>query len=111
MNPLSLNDNDSSSDPVDQHYKITNKEFYQITKTASLEDFKQQQQKWIAHATKKENTDIINMLILHTTLNKTFGRKLPSILEREIAVSELEKSNFLKNCLKKDFINFNRQQY
>lgn len=44
------------------------KELYQITKTTSLEDFQQQQQlKWVAYLTQRENNDIIMMITFHTT--------------------------------------------
>lgn len=56
--------------------------------------------------TRKDN-DVIKILILHTTLNKRLVRKLPSVRGRAIQLSELEKSIFLKNCLKeKDFLKF-----
>lgn len=75
----------TSSDPTDWQHRIINKEFHQITKTTSFEDFqKRQQLKWIAHITQRENNDIIKMLTFHTTSNKILGRKLPTTLERAI---------------------------
>lgn len=40
---------------------------------------KQHQLKWETHATRRDNKDIINILIFHTTLNKRVARKLHSI--------------------------------
>lgn len=40
-------------------YKIINKALYQMTKTTSLEDFKQQQLKLIARVIRRKNNNIL----------------------------------------------------
>lgn len=47
------------------NYRITNKELWKITETKLLEDFRQQQQKWVTNLTPRENKDIIQILIFH----------------------------------------------
>lgn len=59
------------------------------------------QRKWIANVDTRENDDIMKMLTFHSTLNKNLGRKLPLVVERVITGY---KSNFLKNCFKKNIL-------
>lgn len=67
------------------------KELYQIIETASLEELQQQQQlKWIAHGTQRENNDIIKMLTFYKTSNKRLEKKTPSVLERAITATGFE---------------------
>lgn len=77
---------------------------YQITKAASNENFQQKQQNRIVYVNKNENNDVIIILTFHTTIYKTFGKKLPSALERTITVRKLKKCNSRKEIQEKYFI-------
>lgn len=55
----------------------------------------------IKHITRRENNELMKMLIFLISFNKRLGMKLQLILEGTITVTGLEKFNFLRNCFKK----------
>ena len=96
------NDEPVNLELIDWRYKISNEQLHLLTKNISLEEYYQlQQQKWIAHVSRRENNDIIKILTFHTTKTSKIGRPIPSILERVIELSRLDKSQFLKDCFNK----------
>ena len=60
-----------------------------------------QQQNWIAHVIRRENNDVIKVLAFYDSKITKKGRPIPSIMERAIKESNLERSQFFKNCFNK----------
>jgi hypothetical protein len=90
------------SDEPNWHYRTTNEQLFNITKTMPLDKyFHMQQQNWIAHVTRRENNDIIKLLGFHNTKTTKKGRPIPSIMERVVKESKLDRSQFLRNCFNK----------
>lgn len=102
MKPVGLRKNHPSSNLWKRRYRVTNEELYQIIGTTLIEDFNHQQQlKWLAYLSRRENTDIMKRL--NTTKNKRIGRKPLPVMELAIRVFELEKNIFLKNDFNRKF--------
>ena len=99
INPPSVCDTSQDPESVDWSYKIFNVLLFRITKMQSLEDFYHSQQKnWIAHVVRRENSDIVKLFAFHVTKIARRGRPIPSIMERAIGQSQLERDQFLKQC-------------
>ena len=96
-------DNSIPPEDIDWRYKISNAKLYEITKTSSLEEYYHlQQQKWVSHITRRENNEMIKILTFYNIPRNKQGRPIPSILERAIHQTQLDRTQFLRNCFKKD---------
>ena len=94
----SLSDGEAEEE-YDWRYVVTNDTLHEITRTCSIEEFYEMQQKnWIAHVIRRENDNICKILTFYTIKRKKLGRRSPSILDRALAVSGMSKSQFLKVC-------------
>lgn len=63
------------------------KEFYQIRKTTSTEDFQlQQQRRFLAQERRRYNNEIIKILNFQITSNKMLVKKSPTVLATTITV-------------------------
>ena len=105
INPPSSEDDLEESiedDNVDWHYKVTNLELYQKTKTKPIEDFhRKQQNNWISHIIRRRNDNICKILTFDSVKRTKRGRKTPSILERVIEHSGTTCSEYLRNSFNK----------
>ncbi len=87
---------------VDWRFCLTNNDIYKITGTTSVtEFFEEQRNNWIGHVIRCPNDHPCKMLTFHNTKNKRCGRKVPSILENVVKLTQLSKSQVLKNCFQK----------
>ena len=103
--PPEKDDPDASSETVDWRYVISDDKLLQITKCIPLEQYYQvQQKKWVAHITRRENDDVVKVLTFHDMKVLKVGRPVPSILQRVIAESDLDRAQFLKSCFMKTIL-------
>ena len=83
----------------DWRYVVNNEALHEITRTCSIEEFYEMQQRnWIAHVIRRENDNICKILTFYDIKRKKLGRKSLSILERALAASGMTRSQFLKAC-------------
>ena len=105
VNPPNENSDESSDDDdeeIDWRYTISNERLFNITKVPTIKDFyEQQQQNYVSHIIRRENNTLAKKLMFHNERNVKKGRKSPSILEKVIKRSGLEKSEFIRKSFEK----------
>ena len=100
--PQSSSDESEEESDVDYRYVIDNVRLFQITKTETIKDFyEQQQQNFISHIIRRNNNSTTKKLMFHNVRNTKRGRKSPSILERVVTRSGMEKSEFIRVSFQK----------
>lgn len=95
---ISSSDTSSDDEETDWRYIITNAELYKITNTNTIKEFSEKrQQSWIAHVIRRDNRNLCKNLTFHNVKRTKLGRKSPSILEKAIISSGMDKDHFLKS--------------
>ena len=100
--PSQISSSDTSSDDedTDWRYIITNAELYRITHTNTIKEFyEKQQEAWMSHVIRRDNRNLCKTLTFHNIKRTKLGRKSPSIIEKAIISSGMDKNQFLKSSL------------
>ena len=106
VNPPSSDTDDSDEEnEVDWRFIINNERLHQITKTESITQFYQQQQvNWMAHLIRRENDNVGKILTFHQVQRTKRGRISPSILDRAVSFSGMDRAEFIRAAFNKDNI-------
>ena len=96
---LSFDEEDDEETEYDWSYMITNQSLHQMTRTETIQNyFKCQQENYIAHLVRRENSNSCKILTFHDTFRKKRGRRSLTILEQVVENSGMSKSQFLRAC-------------